>query len=59
MEIDTKIVRKDKLNPTMGSFIDLEYGNIADKKTIISENLLPQKLTKNTNTRKKQCEKKI
>jgi AraC-type DNA-binding domain-containing proteins len=25
MEIETKIVRKDKVNPTMGSFIDMEY----------------------------------
>jgi|GEM_PF-5484421 len=25
MEIETKIVRKDKVDPTMGSFIDLEY----------------------------------
>ena len=25
MEIETKLVRRDSLNPTMGSFIDLEY----------------------------------
>lgn len=39
MEIDTKIVRKDKLNPTMGSFIDLEYViHVVDAGTLSYQN---------------------